>query len=64
MAIAFDPTVGLRANVCTSFQRPFSLGLLWNRKSVTRRSGRPNFSNELKWSYLWIRTLYRAQIFA
>jgi hypothetical protein len=50
MAIAFDPTVGLRANVCTSFQRLFSLGLLWNRKSVTRRSGRQNFSNELKWS--------------
>jgi len=31
------------------------LGFLCNRYSVTRRSGRPNLSNGLKWPYLFIR---------
>jgi hypothetical protein len=48
MAITFDPIVGLRSNICTSFWKPFSLGLLWNRNSVTRWSGRPDFKNGFK----------------
>ena len=32
--ITFDPTVGSRLNFYTSFRRPFSLWLLWNRYSV------------------------------
>ena len=49
-AITFDPTVGLRSNVYMSFRRPFSLGLLWNSNSVTRRCGMPDIRNVLKWS--------------
>jgi len=45
MAITFDPTVGSRLNFFTSLRKPFSLGLLWNRNSVTRRSGRLDLSN-------------------
>ena len=39
-AITFDPTVGLRLNFYSGFQRLFSLGKLLNRCSVTRMSGR------------------------
>ena len=37
MAITFDVTVGSRLNCCIIFWKPFSLGLLWNQYSVTRR---------------------------
>jgi hypothetical protein len=46
--ITFDPTVGSRLNFYTSFRRPFSLVLLWNRYSMTRRSGRPDLSHSSK----------------
>jgi hypothetical protein len=48
IAISYDPTVGSCSKFCTSFRMPFSLGFLWNSNSVTRMSGRPNFSNGLK----------------
>jgi hypothetical protein len=44
----FNPIVGSRSNICTSFWRPFSFGLTWNPNSVTRRSGQPYFSKGLK----------------
>jgi hypothetical protein len=39
VAITFDVTVGSRLNCCIIFWKPFSLGLLWNQYSVTRRYG-------------------------
>jgi len=44
----FDPTVGSRLNFCKIFRKPFSLGLLWNRKSVMRRPPRQDLSNGSK----------------
>jgi len=49
MAITFDPTVGSRLNFYMIFREPFSFGLLWNRNTLTRRSGQPDLSNESKW---------------
>jgi hypothetical protein len=57
MAITFDPTIGSRLNICTSFMKPFSLGLLWNRNSVTRRPSQPEFSNGWKWPYHFYSTV-------
>ena len=37
----FDPTVGSRLNIYTSFRTQFSSGYLLNRYSVPRRFGRP-----------------------
>jgi hypothetical protein len=48
MAITFDQTIGLHLNFCTSFLKLFSLGLIWNPNSVTRRSCRPDLSNGSK----------------
>jgi uncharacterized membrane protein (Fun14 family) len=42
MAITFDQTIGWNLNFCTSFLKLFSLGLMWNHNSVTRRSGCQN----------------------
>jgi hypothetical protein len=41
----FDPTVGSRSNFATRSQRLFSLGLIWNPNSMTRRSRRPDLSD-------------------
>ena len=48
IAITFDLTIGSPLNFCTSFWKPFSLELLWNRNSVTRRYGWPELSNGAK----------------
>jgi hypothetical protein len=45
MGIDLDLHVGLRSKFYTSFLKLFSLGLLWNRNSVKRTSGRPDLSN-------------------
>jgi len=49
IAISFDPTVGSRINFCMSFDKTFSLGLLWKRYSEKRRSGWPEMTNSSKW---------------
>jgi hypothetical protein len=46
--ITINPTVGSRLNFYTSFRRPFSLWLLWNRYSVKRRSCRLDLSSVSK----------------
>jgi hypothetical protein len=48
IAITFDPTIRSHSNFCESFRRPFSLGLIWNPNSGTRRSGSLNLSKGLK----------------
>jgi len=45
IAITFDHTIRSCSSFCTRFWRLFSLGLLWNRYTTTRRSGRPDLSN-------------------
>jgi len=47
MVMTFDPTDGSRLNFCTGILKLFSLGLIWNPNSVTRRSGRPDLSKGL-----------------
>jgi hypothetical protein len=64
MAIKFYPTIGSRSNFCTSFRRPFSLGLIWNPNSMTRKSGQPDLSKGSKLQKFSIQSLDRTQSFA
>jgi len=57
MTIDFDLIVGSRSNFETSFRMLFSLLLLSNRNTMTRRCGRPEFSNGSKWAYLFYSTV-------
>jgi len=49
MTIDFDLIVGSRSNFGTSFRMLFSLLLLSNHNTMTRRCGRPDLSNGLNW---------------
>ena len=46
--ITFDPTIASHSNFYRGFQRLFSFGRVWNRNSMTRKSGRSALSINLK----------------